>query len=159
MAPRAEGAATAIPASKRIRGVAGVLTAGLAAVAGLHLYWTLGGTWAVHASSGGAYDEVTTGSRAQAAVMVVLLVAGCLVVLARVGLWRTSVSERALRAFAWVLAAALLLGALVNFGAATNWERLGNGSVALVLAALALAVAASGGGWRRHRPHRTLPSH
>jgi hypothetical protein len=46
-----------------------------------HVYWMLGGTWGLHQST-------STGIRAVAAVVVVLLVAAVLVVLARVGLWR-----------------------------------------------------------------------
>jgi peptidoglycan/LPS O-acetylase OafA/YrhL len=84
------------------------------------------------------------------------------VVLARVGLWRQAlVSERAIRLFAWLLAAVFLLESL----AALTWNR-GEwgwwmyGPVSLLIAVLALIVAGSGGAWRPdHRPHRTRPSH
>ena len=144
----------------RVRAAALLLSVGLIAVAGLHLYWALGGTWAVHASSGGAYSEPTTGLRVQAGVMVVLLAAGALVTLARVGLWKAFASGRVVRIAMWALAVALLLAALNNFSAATDGERFGNGPVALALGLLALVVAGSGGAWRRlHRPRQTLPSH
>jgi hypothetical protein len=147
--------------SRPVRVAAEVLWRGLAVVAGLQLYWALGGTWAVHAASGGEYSDATTGLRVQSAVVAVLLVAAILVVRARIGLWRRPpVSDRVIRAATWVLAAALALAAVVNFAAATSWERFGIGPIALVLALLALVVAGSGGERRRiHRPHRTLPSH
>ncbi len=147
-------------ASGRVRLIGVVLSAGLVAVIALHLYWTLGGTWAVHAASGGAYSEVTTGLRVQSVVVAVVLVAACLVVWARLGLWRPPVSSRWVRGATWALAAVLALTAVVNFVASSNWERVGVGPIVLVLALLAVLVAGSGGEWRRiHRPHRTLPSH
>lgn len=141
----------------RIVGV--VLAVGLAAVAAVQVFWTLGGTWGVHAASGGVYEEVTTALRVQSAFAAVLFVAGCLVVLARVGLWTAPVSFRLVRIGAWVLTVALWLGALVNVAAPTNWERYGNGSVALVLAILALVVARAGREHRVHLPRVLRPSH
>jgi hypothetical protein len=146
-------------ASGRVRVAGEILWRALVVVAGLHAYWMLGGTWGVHAASGGAYSDATTGLRVQSAVMAVLLVVGCLVVRARAGLWRAPVSDRVVRVAMWVLTAALTLAAVLNFAAATNWERFGIGPFVLVLALLALVVAGSGGARRRiHRPHRTLTS-
>jgi hypothetical protein len=159
MTARAEGAAS------RVRLVAALLIVGMAAgPAAEHLYWMLGGTWALEATSGGR-AEATTGVRAVAAIVFVLLVLAILVVLARVGFWQPAfVSERAIRIFAWVLAAAWLveaLGGFVNFGLArTDWEQFGYCLGALVFGLLALVVAGSGRAWPRfHRPHRTLSAH
>ena len=90
MAPRAEGAGS------RMRIAALLLIAGLAAPAGEHLYWVLGGTWGLHRSVGGRIEEsTTTGIRVAAAVVVVMLVAAAFVVLARAGLWHQAlVSDR-----------------------------------------------------------------
>jgi hypothetical protein len=92
----------------------------------------------------------------------VLIIAAMLVVVARVGLWQqTLVSDRVIRFFAWALAAVFMVETLAAFtwgrGEELWWMY---GPVSLVIAALALAVAGSGGAWPHlHRPHRTLPSH
>lgn len=148
------------PASRRVRLAASVLWRALVVVAGLHAYWLLGGTWAVHAGSGGAYSEVTPALRVYSAVVAILLVLGCLVVRARVGLWTAPVSGRTVRIAMWVLTACLAFGALVNFAASTNVERFVIAPVVLVLALLALVVAGSGGEWHGiHRRHRPQPTH
>ena len=156
MAPKA-GLAT-----RRIRVAALLLIGGL--VAGplsTHVYWLLGGTWGLYTN--GVRDETaTTGVRVLAAVVVVLLVAAILVVLARVGWWQQAfVSDRMIRLFAWALAAVFWLETLASF----TWSRDGElwwlyGPVSLVIAALALVVAGSGGAWPHlHRPRWSLPSH
>ena len=148
-------------ASRRVRAVAVLLIASLAAgPVGTHVYWMLGGTWGLYTD--GVRDEAaTTGTRVVAAVVVLLLVAAVLVVLARVGWWRQAfVSDRLIRLFAWALATVFLVETLAAF----TWSR-GEpqwwmyGPVSLVIAALALVVAGSGGAWfRLHRPQRALPS-
>jgi hypothetical protein len=123
---------------------------------GTHVYWMLGGTWGLGLE--GTYSA--TGVRVVAAVVVLLLVAAVLVVLARVGLWQQAfVSDHVIRFFAWALAAVFLLETLAAFtwGKGSEWWLYG--PVSLVLGLLALVVAGSGGAWRIHRPHRTLPSH
>jgi multisubunit Na+/H+ antiporter MnhF subunit len=148
------------PASRRVRLVASVLWRALAAVAGLHAYWLLGGTWAVHAASGGSYSEVTTGLRVQAAVLTIVLVLGCLVVRARAGLWRPPVSDRVVGIAMWALTIVLALAALQNCTASTNVERFAIAPFVLVLAILAFVVAWSGHSLHGiHRPHRPQPSH
>ena len=104
----------------------------------------LGGTWGL--DTFGVRDEVaTTGIRVVAAVVVVLLVAAVLVVLARVGLWQQAiVSDRAIRFFAWALAAVFVVETVAAF----TWSRGEElwwmyGPVSLVLAVLALVVADS----------------
>ena len=151
MTSRAEGGA-----GSRSLVVAALLIVGLAAgPAASHLYWMLGGTWGLQGA------DSSTGIRVVAAVVVLLVVAAMLVVLARVGLWQQEiVSDRVIRFFAWVLAAVFLVETVAAF----TWSR-GEpewwlyGPVSLVLGLLALVVAGSGGAWRIHRPHRTLPSH
>jgi len=147
--------------SSRVRVAALLLIAGLVAgPVGTHLYWMLGGTWGLYTN--GVRDEVaTTGTRVVAAVVVVLLTAAVLVVLARVGMWRQAfLSDRMIRFFAWALAAVFVFEAL----AALTWSRGEElwwlyGPASMVIAALALIVAGSGGAWTRpHRPRRTLPS-
>ena len=156
MTPRVQGA------TRRTRVVAALLIVGLAAgPAASHLYWLLGGTWGLYTD--GVRDEVaTTGVRIVSAVVVVLLVAAVLVVLARIGLWQQAfVSDRMIRFFAWALTAVFLLETLAAF----TWSRSEElwwmyGPVSLVIAALALVVAGSGGAWPRlHRPHWTWASH
>ena len=77
LATRGEGA------RRRVRVAGLLLIAGLAAGPGsTHVYWLLGGTWGLYTN--GVRDEVaSTGTRVVAAVVIVLLVAGALVVLAR----------------------------------------------------------------------------
>lgn len=153
--------AKADSSTRRVRGVALLLIAGLVAgPLGTHVYWMFGGTWGLYTD--GVRDEVaTTGTRIVAAVVVVLLVAAVLVVLARVGLWQQGfVSARVIRLFAWALAAVFLLETLGSFtwGRAPEWWMYG--PVSLVLGVLALVVARSGGAWPHvHRPHRTITSH
>jgi hypothetical protein len=150
MTPRAEDT------TRPVRVAALLLIAGLAAgPVGTHVYWMLGGTWGL----GGEGNYSATGVRVVAAVVVLLLVAAVLVVLARVGFWhQTIVSDRVIRFFAWALAGVFLLETLAAFtwGKGSEWWLYG--PVSLVLGLLALVVAGSGGAWRIHRPHRTLPS-
>ena len=145
---------------QRVAGI--LLVVGLVAgPAASHVYWTLGGTWGLHRSVGGQIEEsTTTGIRVVAAVVVVLVVAAVLVVLARVGLWQqTLVSDRVIRALAWALTGIFLLETLANFTYSREYEWWLYGPVSLVLGVLALVVTGSGGAWRIHRPHGTLPSH
>jgi len=147
-------------ASRRVRIAAVLLSVALAAPAGEHLYWALGGTWGLHRSVAGHVEQsTTTGIRVVAAVVVVLLVAGAVVVLARVGLWKQAfASDRVIRFLAWALAGFFLLHALVSFiRAEYEWWLYGPGG--LVIGALALVVAGSGGAWRIHPPSRTLSAH
>ena len=142
----------------RTRLAAVLLIVGLAAgPLSTHVYWLLGGTWGIHIPGGGT----STGIRVVAAVVIVLLVAAVLVVLARVGLWRQDVlPDRVIRLSVWALAGVFLLEVLANFTWSREHEWWLYGPVSLVIAALALVVAGSGGAWPRfRRPQRMLPSH
>ena len=142
--------------SRRVQIVALLLIAGLAAPAGEHLYWLLGGSWGLHPSSG----EPTTSTRVVSAVVIVLVVAAVLVVLAQAGLLQqTLVPDRLIRLFAWALAGIFVLETLASFTYSRTDEWWMYGPVSLVIAVLALIVAGSGGAWPRGRPHRTLSSH
>jgi hypothetical protein len=135
--------------ARRVRGAALLLILGLlAGPVGTHVYWMLGGTWGLHQST-------STGIQLVAAGVVVLLVGAVLVVLARVGLWQQAfVSARMIRLLAWALAAIFLAETLAAFtwGRGPEWWLYG--PVSLVISALALIVAGSGGAWRVRRPHR-----
>ncbi len=153
MTPSVEGAT-----SRGVRMAAALLIFGLVAgPAAEHLYWMLGGTWAVEDATS------ATGVRVVAAFVVMLIAVAVLVVLARVGWWQpTFVSDRLNRLLAWALAGFFLLHGLVSFaealaGVQVEWWLYGPGG--LVIGLLALVVAGSGGAWRIHRPHRMLPSH
>ena len=140
-----------MPRSGRL--AADVLWRALILVAGLHTYWVLGGTWGVHAASGGAYSEPTTSLRVQSAVIAILLVAACFVVRARAGLAATAPGP--LRAYRDVGADGDPgAGSVANLAAATNWERYAIGPLVLLLALLAFVVAGSGRDWRREHPPR-----
>ena len=143
--------------TRRVRIAALLLIAGLAAgPIGTHVYWMLGGTWGLGRST-------TPGIRLVAVVVVLLLVAAVLVVLARIGLWQQAyVSDRVVRLLAWGLAVFFLLHGSLSLVEGWVWnmsEWWLYGPTGLVLALLAFVVAGSGGAWRIHRPHRTLPTH
>jgi hypothetical protein len=150
-----------LAATSRVRVAALLLIAGVVAgPVSTHVYWMLGGTWGLYTLSGANEEVATTGVRVVAAVVVVLLVAAVLVVLARVGLWQQAiVSDRMSRFFTWALAAVFLGETLAAFTWSREHEWRLYGPVSLVIGLLALVVAGSGGAWRIHRPHRTLPSH
>lgn len=144
-------------AARRVRAAALLLITGLlAGPASTHVYWLLGGSWGLYDSSGAEMGS-STGTRALAAVVIVLLVAAVLVVLARVGLWRQArVPDRMIRLFAWALPAVFLLETLASFTWSKEHEWWMYGPASLVIAILALVVAGSGAAWPRLvRPQRT----
>lgn len=150
--------ASAECASRRVRVAALLLIAGLVAgPVGTHVYWMLGGTWGLHGSAN------TLGIQVVAAVVVMGLVGAVLVVLARAGFWQPAfLPDRVIRLLAWGLAVFFLGHGVVSFaegaaGVEVEWWLYGPSGI--VLGLLALVVAGSGGVWRIHRRHRTLPSH
>ena len=151
-------AASAKTAPNRVCVIALLLIAALVAgPVGAHVYWLMGGSWGL----GGA--DSTTAIRVVAARVIMLLVGGILVVLARVGFWQQAfVSDRVIRTLACALAAFFLAHGLLSFieGWALSmdeWWLYGPAGLAIGLLAL---VVASGGAWPRfRRPSRTLASH
>jgi len=148
--------ATAEVGSRRARLAALLLIGALAAgPLGTHVYWMLGGTWGLH-------QETSTGIRIVAAFVVVPVVAAMSVVLARVGLWQTSVSDRVIWFLAWGLAAFFVGHGLVSFvegfaGIADEWWLYGPSG--LVIGLLALVVARSErAAPRLRRPRGALPT-
>jgi hypothetical protein len=118
----------------------------------------MGGSWGL----GGA--DSTTGIRVVPAMVVVLLVGGMLVVLARAGFWQQAfVSDRVIQILAWALAAFFLGHGLLSFteGWASSMDEWWlYGPAGLGIGLLALVVAGSGGAWPRfRRRRRTLASH
>jgi hypothetical protein len=145
-------------ATRRVRAVAFLLIAGLVAgPIGTHVYWMVGGTWGLGRST------TTIGIQLVAAAVVGLLVGAVAVVLARVGVWHQAyVSDRVIRFLAWSLAVFFLGHGLLSFTEGLAWsldEWWLYGPGGLVIGALALVVAGSGGAWHIQRPHRTLISH
>ena len=150
--------ASAECAARRARVAALLLIAGLlAGPVGTHVYWMLGGTWGLRGSAN------TVGIQVVAAVVVLGLLGAVLVVLARVGYWQQAfMPDRVIRILAWGLAVFFLGHGVVSFaegaaGMEVEWWLYGPSG--LVIGLLALVVAGSGGVWRIHRRHRTLPSH
>ncbi|HET9270422.1 MAG TPA: DUF3995 domain-containing protein [Vicinamibacterales bacterium] len=115
----------------------------LVVIAGFQFYWGFGGTWGAHEASGGAMDELTTSEQIASVIGGLVLLALAGIVLIRVGYWRDHVPFAIARIGTWVIAVLLLLGALVNFTAQTDFERFVNGPVALLVALLTFVVARS----------------
>ena len=79
--------------------------------------------------------------------LAVVIAAGGLVVLGRLGVWGRRLPPWIFAAGAWGVTLALALGSLLNITARGPWERFFFGPLALVLAILAALVASS------HRTH------
>jgi hypothetical protein len=117
----------------------------------------VGGTWGLGRST------TTIGIQLVAAAVVGLLVGAVAVVLARVGVWRQAfVSDGVIRFLAWSLAVFFLGHGLLSFTEGLVWsldEWWLYGPGGLVIGALALVVAGSGGASNIHRPRRIGTSH
>ncbi len=123
---------------------AGILLASaLAAAALLHLYWAIGGEWALNESLG-VRDAAARPPhiRALAVPVIFALSAAALLTLARVGLLAPPLPGWSVRACAWILAAVLASVTVLNATSGTFWERFVIAPVVAMLAALASVVAA-----------------
>ena len=120
-----------------------VLGAALGALAGLHLYWALGGEWGLAAALGLDDVEATAAVRVAAAVIVVVLAVAAAGVLARVGVWGGGLPWPLVKGGAWTLAGGLALVAVVNATSSTRLEQVVFAPAALALAVLAALVARS----------------
>lgn len=125
-----------------------VLGGALGALAGLHLYWALGGEWGLAGALGRDHVDATNEIRAAAGVVVVVLAVATAGVLARVGVWGGGLPWPLLKWGAWVLAGGLALVAVGNAMSSTSLERVVFAPAALALAVLATLVA------RSERPDR-----
>ncbi len=118
---------------------AGFLLAGfLAAVAALHAYWALGGTWGLQTAVG----EGNPVPPAPVIWVVVLgLLAALLVVLGRIGLWGRGVPEWVFRWGTWALCLVLIVVAVSNLAVGSTWEMLVFAPFSALLAVLAAVIA------------------
>lgn len=119
------------------------LAASLTAVAAVHVYWTLGGSWGLAEALGSEEVDASPGLRVAAGAVAVALAVAASGVLARVGVWGSGLPWALVRWGTWVLAAVLVLVAAVNALASTSLERFLFAPLALGLAALAVVVAVS----------------
>ncbi len=119
------------------------LAATLAAVAAVHVYWVLGGSWGVAAALGRDEVDVSPALRIAAGAVAAGLAVAALGILARVGVWGDALPWTLIRWGTWLLAAVLVLVAAVNALAPTSLERFVFAPLALTLAVLAVVVAVS----------------
>jgi len=134
--------AGAVPADIA-RPVGFALALALAAAATLHVYWALGGEWALNESLG--VDQAADRPRYVRALtvpVILALSAAVLLTLARIEVIGLPVPSWALRAGSWMLAAVLISVALLNAVATTSWERFVIAPLVGLVAALAVLVAA-----------------
>ena len=122
------------------RAAAWTAAAILTVTAGLEVYWGLGGTWALHESTGEPPVSKSDHVGVVTYGLVTLAFAGLLLV--RVGYWREHVPSAVARFApigAWVLAAMALVGAIQKFAA----QDFVGGPINLIIALLAFVVARS----------------
>ena len=120
---------------------AAVVAASLAVVVAFQIYWALGGVWGLTQALGRTVDESSAGLQLASAAVSLVLVAAILIVLGRVGLWRSRLPFALFRSGAWALTAVLLLVALNNAAAGTAWERFVFAPFTLALAVLCAFVS------------------
>lgn len=88
-------------------------------------------------------DELSTSEQIVSVIIGLVLGACAGIVLVRVGYWRDHLPFAIARIGTWVIAVVLLLAALQNVTAHTDFERFVNGPVALLAALLTFVVARS----------------
>lgn len=88
-------------------------------------------------------DELWASEQIVSVIIGLVLVAFAGIVPVRVGYWRDHLPFAIARIGTWVIAVVLLLAALQNVTAHTNFERFVNGPVALLAALLTFVVARS----------------
>jgi hypothetical protein len=124
--------------SKGVRVAAGIVCAGFAAFVLVHLLWAVGITWGLDEVSGGqADDNELTASLALTAASLAGAAAGALAILvtaARVGWYKTRLSDRLLQLGAWIVF-------LWPAAGVVNQANLTNRAVALAFAIPALVLA------------------
>ena len=86
----------------------------LAAVAAIHLYWALGGTWALHAISTGEVSTASSGTRSFFAAIAALAILAGVEALVLGGVVRGPV----LRRTAWAIVLVLVFGGTIRMGTA-----------------------------------------
>ena len=115
-----------------------ILSVALFAASLLHVYWALGGTWALEESIGEGNPLPPGWS--------IWLVAGGLVmaalgILGQIELWGRFVSRRLLRAGTWILFVSLVAVTILNAFTGRFWEMVIIAPFCAVLALLTLVVA------------------
>src|SRR3990172_12449393 len=121
------------------RPVGVMLAVVLGLIALLHVYWALGGGWGFAGAGGGPEKPVPPALLIW--IVAALLATAAVVVLGRAGVWGGDMPEWLFALGSWGLALALVLAALVNLRAHTDWARLGFGPLCLLLAFAAAVVA------------------
>lgn len=96
------------------------------------------------AAWGGTYVQLPMGLRVASAFAVGVWVLAALIVLGRAGFQVSPLPVGFVRWGTWILVAASVLAALMNFASPSSWERFLWGPVALILTGLCLVVARSG---------------
>lgn len=129
--------------SDRAARAAAVLAAiGFAGIAVFQVALAAGAPWG-HAAWGGANAHLSTAQRTASAAAVLFYAAAALIVLGREGIWRAGSMGTLFRWATWFLAAAMGIGAVLNFASQSRWENLLWGPTALLLAILCTVVARS----------------
>jgi len=129
--------------ARAARPAAAAAAAGFAGVAMFQIALAAGAPWGEAAWGGQSAELPTTLRAASGAVAVFYAVAAPLIVLGRAGYGKRRSSTGVFRHGTRFLAAAMALGALLNFASQSRWENYLWGPVALTLAILCTVVARS----------------
>lgn len=127
--------------SGHARAAALAAAAPLTLMAVMQIYWGLGGTWALEDASGGTMENLSAAEQVASLVLGVIVFGAAVLLLDAAGFLNLRLPEKAVGIAAWLITGAFAFGALVNFSAKTDFERLVSAPIALVVALLALVVA------------------